>query len=78
MATRFNTSSPMSTNNTMHPLTIIECEICKSHGFSCLDYAEAEALMCEGSVSRYCRTCNKNTMWKQLNVPSPKASFNFA
>jgi hypothetical protein len=78
METRISTSSPVSTRDSMHPLTIIECEKCKSLGYSCLAYAEAEALICDGTVSRYCRTCRKNTMWRRLDIPARQSSFNVA
>lgn len=78
METRFGASSPVSTSDKMRPLTIIECEICRSPGFSCVDYAEAEALMCQGSVSHYCCVCKKDTMWRQLDMPLLQASLNVA
>jgi hypothetical protein len=49
------------------PFTIIECETCESLGFTHLDYAEVEAILCDGSVSRNCHVCGKKTMWKRVD-----------
>lgn len=72
-----NLPSPGTTGMT-HPIAVIECCTCKSRGFSYLEYAEAEALLCDGSVSRHCQVCGKETMWHQLDFPSRKKNLKSA
>ncbi|HLY60583.1 MAG TPA: hypothetical protein VKV95_07430 [Terriglobia bacterium] len=78
MEREISSLSPAVASETMHPITVIQCEECKSLGFSCLAYAEAEALICQGSVSRYCRTCLENTMWRRLDILPPQSNLNVA
>ena len=57
-------------------MAMIECESCHNFGFNQLAYSEVEAVLCDGSVSRFCPKCNKTTNWRQVAihpiVPSPK------
>lgn len=75
METKTTTSSPRETTEAAQPITTLECETCQSVGFSYLDYEEAEAVLCNGTVSRYCRVCDKQTMWRRLEVPQGRSGF---
>ncbi len=50
--------------------TIIECESCQNLGLGQLDYSEAEALLCSGSISRFCPRCGETTKWRQIDIHS--------
>ena len=52
------------------PLTMIECTICKHAAYSSVEYAESEALINGGRVSRPCHHCGITTMWKQFDLPA--------
>lgn len=48
--------------------TMIECESCHCFGFGRLEYPEAEALLCMGSISRACPRCGETTRWRQVDI----------
>lgn len=50
------------------PLTMIECAACHNLGFSYMVYPEVEALLCEGSITRYCSQCGEKTMWSRIEI----------
>jgi len=74
LETKSTISSLRETTEAAQPITTIECGTCQSMGFSYLDYAEVEAVLCNGTVSRYCRVCNKKTMWRRLEIPRRQSS----
>jgi hypothetical protein len=78
METNSNTSSPRETPDAAQPINTIECEACRSMGFSYLEYEEVEAVLCNGTVSRYCHVCNKQTMWRRAEIPRRQSGFYMA
>jgi ribosomal protein L33 len=78
MGTNSWTSTLPNSADATQPITTLECEKCQSMGFSYLSYAEAEAVLCNGTVSRYCRVCNKQTMWRRLEPAQRKSNFHAA
>lgn len=49
-------------------MAMIECESCHNFGFTQMVYSEVEAVLCDGSVSRFCPKCNKTTNWRQVAI----------
>ncbi len=57
-----------ASNETTQYLTTIECESCHYVSFSHVDYLEADALLCNGSISRSCPRCGDTTKWSQVDI----------
>lgn len=51
-----------------HPLILIECMVCGNAAYSPVDYAEGEALLSSGLITRRCSACGGTTLWKQFDT----------
>lgn len=71
-------SQEQAATGKVYPRIIIQCEICKSLKFCSLIYEVVEALLCDGSVSRYCQVCGKETMCRRLELRPRRSSLNAA